>query len=239
MKNTDLIINEDSGILRITLNRPQVRNAMNTSMVEEITAQIENFDKSPYLRVAVLSGAGQSFSSGSDINEWRGNQEQREKHMRSLVSMYKAFHDCSKFIIAEARGNVLGGGMALAMICDCIIASESARFGLPEIKYGFLPAIAVAPIVFRNPEKALEIMITGEILDSNQALSMNLISKVYSDEQLSSKVTELAVLIASRKPEATGEAKHLCRTLLSMNYEKALEYAYEFIMSGIHEAESK
>lgn len=111
---------EEAGILRIILNRPRVRNALTTSMMEEITSHLEARENAPDLRVFIFSGAAGSFCSGSDFRQLQPDQgvEKIRQHRKAIADLYKALRKTSKFLIAEVHGNALGGGLALALACD-------------------------------------------------------------------------------------------------------------------------
>jgi enoyl-CoA hydratase/carnithine racemase len=235
MDEKEILIEEETGILKVILNRPRVRNALTTSMMERITSQIEAGEKSPDLRVVIFSGAGGSFCSGSDFRQLQRDQgaEKIRRHLEAIANMLKVLRRTPKFLVAEVHGNALGGGMALAMACDWIIASASARFGLPEMKLGFLPALALVPLVHRVRERALELMMTGEVLEAPQALDMGLVSQVLREEQVSSRVAELARLLVSGNPQSSAMAKQVCRTILSMDYERGVDYATDVILNRL------
>jgi enoyl-CoA hydratase/carnithine racemase len=235
MEEEEILIGEEDEILKIILNRPGVRNALTTSMMEEITSQVEAWEKSPDLRVVIFSGTGGSFCSGSDFRQLQRDQgeEKIRQHLKAIADMYKALRKTSKFLIAEVHGNALGGGLALALACDWIIASTNARFGLPEMKLGFLPALALVPLAHRVRERALELMMTGEVLEAPQALALGLVSQVLEEEQVSSRVGELARLLASGDPESSAMAKRVYHTILSMEYERGVDYAAEVILTRL------
>jgi methylglutaconyl-CoA hydratase len=235
MKERDILTEEEGGILRIILNRPRVRNALTTSMMDEITSYLETRENSPALRVVIFSGAGGSFCSGSDFRQIQPDQgvEKIRQHLKAIADMYKALRKTSKFLIAEVHGNALGGGLALALACDWIIASVDARFGLPEMKLGFLPALALVPLAHRIRERALELMMTGEILEAGQAQALGLVSQVLREDQISSRVGDLARLLVLGDPDSSAMAKRVCRTLLSMDYEQGVDYAASVILSRL------
>ena len=235
MEEKDISAEEEGGILRIVLSRPRVRNALTTSMMDEITFHLESRENSPALRVVIFSGAGGSFCSGSDFRQLQPDQgaENIRRHLQAIANMYKALRRTPKFLIAEVQGNALGGGLALALACDWIIASADARFGLPEMKLGFLPALALVPLAHRVRERALELMMTGDVLDAPQALTMGLISQVLKEEQLSSRVIELARLLVSNDAKSSAMAKQVYRKILSMDYEQGVDYAAEAILSRL------
>ena len=235
MEEKDILAEEEGGILRIVLNRPRVRNALNTSMMDEITFHLESREHSPALRAVIFSGAGGSFCSGSDFRQLQPDQgaENIRRHLQAIANMYKALRRTPKFLIAEVQGNALGGGLALALACDWIIASADARFGLPETKLGFLPALALVPLAHRVRGHALELMMTGDVLDAPQALTMGLISQVLKEEQLSSRVIELARLLVSNDAKSSAMAKQVYRKILSMDYEQGVDYAAGVILSRL------
>ena len=235
MTEKDILTEEEGGILRIVLNRPRVRNALTTSMMDEITFHLESRENSPALRVVIFSGAGGSFCSGSDFRQLQPDQgaEKIRQHLKAIADMYKALWKTSKFLIAEVHGNALGGGMALALGCDWIIASSDARFGLPEMKLGFLPALALVPLAHRVHGRALELMMTGEILDAAQAQALGLVSQVLGEDRVSSRVGDLARLLVSGDPESSAIAKRVYRTLLSMDYEQGVDYAAGVILARL------
>jgi methylglutaconyl-CoA hydratase len=235
MQEKDILTEEGDGILRIVLNRPRVRNALTTSMMDEITSHLKTRENSPALRVVIFSGAGGSFCSGSDFRQLQRDQgvENVRQHLQAISEMYKALRKTSKFLIAEVHGNALGGGMALALACDWIIASVNGRFGLPEMKLGFLPALALVPLAHRIRERALELMMTGEVLEAAQAQAMGLVSQVLGENEVSSRVGDLARLLVSGDSDSSAMAKRVYRTILSMDYDRGVDYAAGVILSRL------
>ncbi len=235
MEAKDLLMEEKDGILRIVLNRPGVRNALTTSMMDEITFCLKGRENSSALRVIIFSGAGGSFCSGSDFRQLQRDQgiENIRQHLQAISEMYKALRKTSKFLISEVHGNALGGGMALALACDWIIAAENARFGLPEMKLGFLPALALVPVAHRIRERALELMMTGEVLEAAQAKAMGLVSQVLGENEVSSRVEDLARLLVSGDADSSAMAKRVYRTILSLDYEQGVDYAAGVILSRL------
>jgi enoyl-CoA hydratase/carnithine racemase len=235
METGEILIEGEAKILKIILNRPRVRNALTASMIEEITLQVEGREKSPDPRVVIFTGGGGSFCSGSDFRQLQRDQgeEKIRRHLKAIADMYKALRKTSKFLIAEVHGNALGGGLALALACDWIIASTNARFGLPEMRLGFLPALALVPLAHRVRERALELMMTGEVLEAPQALALGLVSQVLDEEQVSSRVGELARILASGDPESSAMAKRVYHTILSMEYERGIDYAAEVVLTRL------
>ena len=235
MEEKDILAEEEGGILRMVLNRPRVRNALNTSMMDEITFHLESREHSPALRAVIFSGAGGSFCSGSDFRQLQPDQgaENIRRHLQAIANMYKALRRTPKFLIAEVQGNALGGGLALALACDWIIASADARFGLPEMKLGFLPVLALVPLAHRVRERALELMMTGEVLGASKALAMGLISEALEEGRVSSRVNELARLLVSNDAQSSAMAKRVYRQILSMDYEQGVDFALDVLKGGL------
>jgi len=239
MVEKEILTEEQEGILRVYLNRSKVRNALNTSMMDEITSIIKDPDRFPKSSVVVFSGKEGSFCSGSDFRELSADREIIHRHLQALANMYKALMETPKFLIAEVYGNALGGGTGLAMNCDWIIASEGARFGLPEMQRGFLPALALVPLSRKNSERILELTMTGEVLTASQALALRLVSQVLPEGKVAAKVDELARMLVSRDAESAGIAKQVCRSILSMDYDRAVDYAAEIIQSRLYHDKGK
>ncbi len=241
MEEEEILIAGEAGILKIILNRPRVRNALTTHMMEEITFQVKALEKSPTLRVIIFSGTGDSFCSGSDFRQLQRDQgeEQIRRHLKAMADMYKVLRKTSKFLIAEVHGNALGGGLALALACDWVIASTNARFGLPEMKLGFLPALALVPLAHRVRERALEMMMTGEVLEAPRALALGLVSQVLQEEQVSSRVGDLARHLAAGDSQSSAMAKRVFHTILSMGYEQGVDYAAEVVLARLCAPETR
>ncbi|WP_280443916.1 enoyl-CoA hydratase-related protein [Nocardia brasiliensis] len=176
----------------ITLHRPEVLNAMNSRMHEELRMVWEDFESDPRSRVAVLAGAGdRSFSVGQDLTESKeGNRTTFGSFGHPGYPRLTERFDISKPIIAKVHGHVLGGGLELALACDIIVATTDATFGLPEARLGFVPG---AGGVFRLTRQlpwhsAMGLLLTGRTLDAQRAFELGLINEVASREELDSCV---------------------------------------------------
>jgi len=232
---TILAATEDQ-VLRITMNRPRVHNAFNAEMIRELTAAFDAAQKNPEVRVVVLTGAGESFCAGADLT-WmreiiRYSYEQNLRESRELAELLHTIYTLPKPTIARINGAVIGGGTGLFSACDIVIASETARFGLSEVKIGLVPA-AIGPYVIRRIGEgaARELFLTGERFDAQRALAIGLVNNVVAPEALDNRVADVVHLLLSSGPEALAKCKELLYKVPSMSLEEAKGYTAEMIAS--------
>ena len=220
--------------LRLTMNRPQVHNAFNSEMIRELAAAFDEAKKDANVRLVVLTGAGESFCAGADLN-WmreiiRYSYEQNLRESRELAELMHSIYALPKPTIARINGAVIGGGTGLFSACDIVIASDRARFGLSEVKIGLIPA-AIGPYVIRRigESAARELFLTGERFDAQRALEIGLVNKVVVHEALDEKVAEVVRLVLSSGPEAIARCKELLQKVPGMGLEEAKSYTAEMI----------
>ena len=199
------------GVATITLNRPEVHNAMNEKMREELTACFGDIAQNADVRVVVATGAGeQAFSAGADIREFVAPQVpvQFRAH-RQRVDFRAAMDRCGQPIIAAIRGFALGGGLELALACDIRIASEDSLLGLTEVNLAIIPGGGgtqrLPRLVGRG--KALEMILTGARIDAREALRIGLVERVVPAGEALSAAQTLALTLAERAPVALRYAK--------------------------------
>jgi len=220
--------------LRLTLNRPQVHNAFNADMIRELALAFDEAKKDADVRLVVLTGAGESFCAGADLN-WmreiiRYSYEQNLRESRELAELMHSIYALPKPTIARINGAVIGGGTGLFSACDIVIASDRARFGLSEVKIGLIPA-AIGPYVIRRigESAARELFLTGERFDAQRALEIGLVNKVVAHEALDEKVAEVVRLLLSSGPEAIARCKELLQKVPAMGLDEAKSYTAEMI----------
>lgn len=187
MPSTVIICDKKDHIAYITLNRPEADNAVNQSLVQELEAVCTDINDDPDIYVAVISGAGDKvFCSGSEV--------------KADVAALVATMDCP--VIAAINGDALGEGLELALSCDIRLASEKARFGLPQVASGTMPVNGGTQRLPRliGKGKALEMVLTGEALDAAEALEIGLVSKVFPADKVAAEAESLAREIASKAP---------------------------------------
>jgi methylglutaconyl-CoA hydratase len=221
-----------AGIARITLNRPEKRNALSPELIAELSAALADSARDANVRVVILTGAGQDFCSGADLAAFdRAAEAGVLDHLetaRALADVLLQMRRHPHPIVAAVRGRALAGGCGLATACDLIVAAESAKFGYPEVNIGFVPAMVMA-ILRRNmsEKRAFELIVTGEIIDAHAAHAAGLINRVYPDAEFDARVNEYAASLAAKSASAISLSKNLLYHMDSMTFESAIE-------AGVH-----
>jgi len=174
------------GIARITLNRPEKRNALSDAMIAALKNALRLADQDESVRAVIVAGAGADFCSGADLEALlkisKASVANNLEDARSLMELFMLIRLVRIPVIAAVKGRALAGGCGLATACDIILASESAQFGYPEVKIGFIPAMVMAILRRSISEKrAFELITTGEIITSTEARAIGMINRVYSD----------------------------------------------------------
>jgi enoyl-CoA hydratase len=227
MADFELILMEklSDGVGLIRLNRPKVLNALNSSVMSEIAAALTAFSSDPNVRAVVLTGNEKAFAAGSDIAEMSGKSEANILQDAGSRN-WQAIANFPKPLIAAVSGLVLGGGLELAMICDIMIASESARFGQPEINLGIIPGSGGTQRLTRVVGKslAMEMVLNARMLNATEALRLGLVSRVVPVETHLEHALELAKQIAARAPVAVQTAKKSVNAAFELGLSKALEF---------------
>jgi len=213
----------EQGIARITLNRPEKRNALNPELIAELQKAVQDSD-----RLILLTGAGNDFCSGADLS---GLQNQADAnvldHMASAREMADLFIAMRRYphpIIAAVRGRALAGGCGLATAADIILASESAKFGYPEVNIGFVPAMVMA-ILRRcvSEKRAFELITTGDVVSAQTAFDYGLVNRVFADETFDVDVHAFTSKLASKSQSALMLSKRLLYHMDNMTFEAAIE----------------
>jgi len=229
-KKAVLYTNEAS-ISRITINRPEKRNAINDEVIAGIIEGLREADLNEPTRAIVLSGAGKDFSSGADLSSLERISEasvaENMDDARLLMDLFLLIRKVRVPVVAAVRGRALAGGCGLASACDVVLASDSARFGYPEVKIGFVPAIVMA-ILRRNvsEKRAFELVTRGEEIGAEEAKEIGLINQVFSDDTFDQDVTAYV----RRFEKASKSAVSLTKTLLYQMDGLAL---FEALQTGV------
>lgn len=219
------------GVARVTLNRPDVRNALSRTLVAELGAALAACEADPAARVIVLSGAGdKAFCAGADLKGVgdRGTTLEARESFSGLAKILEAIPTMKTPVIAQVHGYALAGGCGLVAGCDLAIASDDAVFGLPEIKVGLLPLIVMAPILRAvGRKRGLLMILSGEPVSAREAFEMGLVSRVVPRADLERETATLAGTLAKLSPTALGLAKEAVDTTQDMEYGKSLRYLRE------------
>jgi len=220
------------GIARITLNRPEKRNALNAELVSELKDAISASGRDPECRLILLSGAGKDFCSGADL-EGLDKTAQADildnmAGARQTAELFLMMRNHPRPIVAAVQGRALAGGCGLATACDIILAAQSAQFGYPEVNIGFVPAMVMAILRRSISEKAaFELVVTGEAISAARAHELGLIHRVYADDQFATEVTAYVNRLSSKSASAVMLSKRLLYNMDSMSFEAALEAGVE------------
>ena len=214
------------GVARVTLARPDVRNAFNAEVIEELHEVFTRITAADDVRAVVLAGEGKVFCGGADINWMRSSLElsfdANVSDAERMSDMYRAIDNCPKPVIARVHGAALGGGAGLAAVCDIAIASEETIFGFTEVKLGIIPAVispfALAKIGVSN---ARALFLTGERFDAQHAQAIGLVHEVVPAGDLDEAVEGRLAELRTAGPTAIAAAKLLLRRVLDTSYDES------------------
>jgi methylglutaconyl-CoA hydratase len=220
------------GVARITLNRPDKRNALDGEIVAELKAAFSASASDDACRVVLLTGAGTDFCSGADLaNLEKTAQNSVLDNMadaRSTADLFLMMRNHPRPVIAAVRGRALAGGCGIATACDIILAAESAQFGYPEVNIGFVPAMVMAILRRSVSEKAaLELVVTGETVSASRAHDLGLVHRVFADAHFLAEVENYVEKLAAKSASAVMLSKRLLYNMDSMSFEAALHAGVE------------
>jgi methylglutaconyl-CoA hydratase len=222
-----LLTSLDGGILSLTLNRPEKRNALSYEVIDLLHQALEQADLDANVRVVLLRGAGKDFCSGADLDELlasagRSVQENETTALR-LGQLFERIRKLPKPVVALVQGRALAGGAGMATACDLLLASRDARFGYPEIQRGFVPAM-VATLLRRcvGEKVALDLLLTGRIITAEEARDAGLVSRVISEADLEREGTSLAAQLAGSSATALALTKRLFFELADKSYSEGI-----------------
>jgi len=203
-----LLISLDNNVLTITINRPEKLNALNNDVFTDLEKVINEVERSSDIRSAIITGAGpKAFVAGADIAEFAGlNKEQATTLAKRGQDIYLRIERCNKPIVAAVNGFALGGGCELSMACHFRIASDNAKFGQPEVNLGLIPGYGGTQRLVQliGKGRAIELLISGNMIDANAALQYGLVNYVVKQEELLEKTRMLLAVINSKAPLAVG-----------------------------------
>lgn len=215
-------------ITTLTINRPQVLNALNSEVLHELGWALEELDVDVTVKAVILTGAGEkAFVAGADIKEMvEISSYEAHKFASKGQQIMQLINRMRKPVIAAVNGYALGGGLELALACDFIYASERAKFGLPEVGLGVIPGFGGTQNLARliGPNKACELVFSGRIISATKALSWGIVNEVFAPEELMAKTLETAREISSKGPLGVAYAKDAILNGLSMAKEDGFRY---------------
>ena len=214
MSYETLIVEQTEGVTMIRLNRPEALNALNSQLLGELCGALDAAETDEAVRCVVLTGSDRAFAAGADIKEMSTKTYAEMFKQDFFGASARRIEQFRKPIIAAVAGYALGGGCELAMLCDFIIAAESAKFGQPEINLGVAPGIGGTQRLTRfvGKSKAMEMILTGRMMDAAEAERSGLVSRVVPADQLIGEAMAAAAKIASQSPLAVMMNKELVET---------------------------
>ena len=221
----NLLVERRARVAIITINRPEKRNALNVQTREEGAAALEELRADEEVRVVIITGAGdKAFIAGADIAEFAGRTAVSQRDVMTGRSLFTAIDSFPKPVIAMINGYCLGGGCELALACDLRVASDRASFGQPEINLGIIPGGGGTQRLTHlvGEGKAMELILTGEIINAQSALAIGLVNMVVPHEDLAAKTLELANRIAEKSPIALRLAKEAVKTAARSTLDEGL-----------------
>ena len=215
------------GIARIVLNRPEKRNALNEELIAALKEALRRAADEVSVHVIVLSGAGSDFCAGADLAALQkistASVEENLDDARSLMDLFTLIRYTRQPVVAAVQGRALAGGCGLASACDLVLASRSSRFGYPEVKIGFVPAMVMA-ILRRNvsEKRAFELLTLGAEISAEEAFAMGLVNRVLDDEAFDDEVDAFVAQFMRTSSSAVALTKRLLYQTDAMSFEDAL-----------------
>jgi methylglutaconyl-CoA hydratase len=229
-----LVLTKKDDITTVALNRPEVHNAMNEALINELTHCFQHLSVDDSVTTVVLTGNGKSFCAGADLSWMKKmvayTMEENKKDSRLLLEMYETIHSCPKPVIGRINGAAFGGGIGLLAVCDITITTPETVFAFSEAKLGIIPAVIstfVAPRM--TPATMRRLFITAERFDAMVAQRNGLIDLIVPMEKLDETISSCIEQVRSSGPKAIGEIKNLLYQLQKMDIKDYKEYTVEKI----------
>jgi methylglutaconyl-CoA hydratase len=219
----------ESGVATITLNRPEKRNAISFELIDDLLRGLKEVESSDAI-VLILTGAGKAFSSGMDLDNLKvligRSPEQNLEDSQTMVRLFRSLYEFPKVTIAAVNGPAIAGGTGLALLCDFTLAVPEAKFGYTEVRIGFVPAIVSTFLLRQVGEKqARDLLLTGRIIDAEEAARMGLIKEIVEPENLLARARELAALLIENSPASLRATKQLLNHHARAELDRQIEAA--------------
>jgi methylglutaconyl-CoA hydratase len=221
----------EQGLSKVLLNRPELHNAFNPQLIQELKACFQELAQDSKVRAVILTGAGKSFCAGADLH-WmkemnRFTEEENREDSRQMAHLFQQLQNFPKPLIGQINGAALGGGVGLVSVCDLVLAQEKATFGFSEVQLGLIPAV-ISPYILKKIgfSQARRLMLTGERFSAQKAQEIGLVHEVCPPEKLELQTLHLAKRFLENGPQALAQAKFLLNTLSSSGKEE--DFIQEF-----------
>lgn len=229
---SELLVTTDGSIRYLTLNRPEKRNALNDRLVAALKRALREADADENLRAVVIRGAGKDFCSGADLSALQkiseSNYGENLEDARSLAELFSIIRNVKIPVVSAVHGRALAGGCGLATGCDIVLSTETARFGYPEVKIGFVPAIVTA-ILRRNisEKQAFELTTQGFEFSADEAKTYGLVNRIFAEATFESDVKNYLAVYEKVSRSAVVLSKKLLYEMDGMTFDDALELGAE------------
>lgn len=225
MNFENVIVEKDGAVAVVTLNRPQALNALSYGLVKDLSLAMQELDRDNQVRVIIITGGEKVFAAGADIKEMAGRGPFDER-IHERLGYRDQINKIAKPVIAAVSGFALGGGCELAMSCDIIVASESARFGQPEVNLGIIPGSGGTQRLTHlvGKHRAMEMVLTGDIINAADAERFGLVNRVVPVELLLEEAKNVAKKIAAKPALAIREAKEAVLKAANSSLDEGLEF---------------
>lgn len=221
-------------VARLTLARPEMRNALNAEVVQRLCAELDRIGSDRSVRVVVVSGQGSVFSAGADLRMMReladADAARNQEDARAMGELFHRVCSLPKPVVARVNGPAIGGGVGLMAACDVVVAADTAFFQFSEVRLGIVPAV-ISPFCIRRlgPCAARRLFLTGERIDAREALRLGLVDQLSSLERLDDAVDAVTRRLRKAGPVAAGEAKRLVDTVSELPAADVLDYTADLI----------
>lgn len=220
-----ILVHREEPLAIVQLNRPKQLNALNATVMNELTSALEELDGDPAIRCMIVTGDARAFGAGADIKDMV-DATPVEMLERNWIAHWDRLKKLTKPVIAAVSGLALGGGCELAMACDLIVAAESAEFGQPEINLGVIPGAGGTQRLTRalGKSKAMELVLTGRRLSAREAAARGLVARVVPNEVYLDEAKKLGLEIAAKAPVAVRLAKEAVNKAFESSLSDGLDY---------------
>jgi len=230
----------DGGVAQITLNRPKALNALCKALFDDLHAALKDLDKDPEVGAIVLTGSQKAFAAGADIKEM-AEREYPDTYVNDMLTWWDDVCKIKKPIVGAVNGYSLGGGNELAMMCDILIASDTAKFGQPEVNLGVIPGMGGTQRLTRaiGKSRAMEMILTGDMMGAEEAAQRGLVSRVVASDHLVPEAHKIASKIASKSQPCIASAKECVNQAYEQSLAGGLLFERRAFQAGFATADQK
>lgn len=224
-----LSLETNDHVATLTLRRPEKRNALNSEMIEELVNVLWAVESAP-ARILILCGEGEAFCAGMDLEYLKGlstkSQQDSLEDSRRIAKMFRLLHSFPKPLIAAVQGHAVAGGCGIALMGDFTLATPEAKFGFPEVRVGFLPAVVAVFLVRQIGEKrARDLLLSGRLVGAEEARDLGLVNEVVARDQLQDRARALAAQLSALSPTSLQSTKRLLREFSESEITREIELA--------------